>query len=421
MASVPPQGNVNPVQPCKGSCDYLRSVDVQLTRGARDLSSAYQSRAISRPGTTGSECAALAPQMNEVAARFERYGNALPSARAANNLNQLKDKDTGGVTEYCLERLSLNAAQLNRELGIAQDSPNAITENDLRNDHTGYRSAIYRSKETGKLIVVSRDTQPDSLMDWKTNIDNGAGLETDQYAAARGLATKLSASGQNFDIGGYSKGGGLAQEMGLISPKSNIYVFNSAGLHENSLKRTGAANLESLSNRTSSFSAEGDFLTFMNNTTDPQREVRNAQFLYKHLAGDASGVNPMKIEYENPSHKKLADQWSWFDSDLKAQKASAQEKFVKSKKELLDSVQKMIDRAASSSGHDRLFPPVRAATHETIPNSMSPLSKMFDARGDEASLGKLAQHQMSNVLGPMENQLALDRQTLRNFMSQCGS
>lgn len=418
---MPPQGDLKPVQPCEGSCDYLRSLDLQITAGARDLSSAYQAGAVGRPGATGSYCASRAPEMKEVAARFERYGNALPSARAANNLNQLGDKDSGNVTEKCLERLSLNAAELNRQLGIHPNSPNAITDNDLRNDYTGYRSAIYRSKEDGKLIIISRDTQPDSLMDWKTNIDNGSGKDTDQYAAARGLATKLNASGKKFDIGGYSKGGGLAQEMGLISPKSNVYVFNSAGLHENSLKRTGAANLASLTSRTSSFSAEGDFLTFMNNTTDPQREVRNAQFLRDHLAGDATGLNPMKIKYESPSHRKLEDQWSWFDSDLKAQKKAAQEKFAMGKKDVLDSVQAMIDRAASSPGYDRLFPPVRASSQETIPNSMSTAGKMLGAGGEEASLGKLAQHQMSNVLGPMENQLAADRQTLRNFLDQCGS
>lgn len=414
-------GGTDPAQNCNDPCAQGRADDIALANGARDLANAYNSGAVSRPGHQGRNCAARASEMANTANRFDRYGHAIPSARAANDLNQLGDADNAAVTAPCLERLPLDADALNRELGIDPNSPNAIHPNDLRNDETGHRAAIYRSKTDGRLIMVSRDTQRHSLVDWKTNIENGQGMETEQYASARRLASKLNNSGQSFDIGGYSKGGGLAQEAGLVSPNSNIYVFNSSGLHEASLARTGQSSFDSLAARTSSFSSEGDFLTFMNNTTDPAREVENARFLRSHLAGEARGVNPMQITYQNPAHAALQGQRSWFDSDLQEQQRLAQEAFADNRADFLRQVDEMIATADATPGYDRLFPPVRAGSHDTVPNSMTWLSRRMNGESEAASLGKLNQHKMTNVLGPMETQLNTDRTALQNFLDNCGS
>ncbi|QUL38369.1 Mbeg1-like protein [Erythrobacter sp. JK5] len=415
----------DPAQPCADPCAQQRADDIALANGARDLADAYQQNAVSRPGHLGRTCAQRAPQMREAADRFDRYGAAIPSARAADDLNQLGDGNTRQVSAPCLERLPLDADALNRELGIPPGSPNAITPNDLRNDTTGHRAAIYRSKTDGRLIMVSRDTQPDSLVDWKTNIENGQGFDTDQYAATRRLATKMNASGQNFDISGYSKGGGLAQEAGLLSPNSNVYVFNSAGLHEASLARTGQGNFQSLKNRTHSFSAENDFLTFMNTTTDPGREVRNAQFLRTHLAGEMPGsMNPMAIQYSNPEHRILAGQRTRNRPDVAAAQRAANQAFQADRARFLESVDQMIAGAAETPDYDRLFPPVRSSTHDTVPGRwglMSGVAGSTGASGEEARFGKLVQHKMSQVLGPMEAQLEDDRNALQNFMRSCGS
>ncbi|WP_299296302.1 hypothetical protein [uncultured Erythrobacter sp.] len=418
-------GGTSPVQPCNDPCAQGRQDDIALANGARDLSDGYESGAVSRGGHQGRTCAQRAPGMKAVADRFDRYGEALPSARAANDLNVLGDANTNNASAPCLERLPLDADALNRELGIPPGSPNAITPNDLRNDTTGHRAAIYRSQTDGRLIMVSRDTQPDSLVDWKTNIENGQGFDTDQYASTRRLATKLNASGQNFDISGYSKGGGLAQEAGLLSPNSNVYVFNSAGLHEASLARTGQANFQSLQNRTRSFSAENDFLTFMNNTTDADREVRNAQFLRTHLAGEMSGsMNPMEMKYSNPAHRILAGQRTRNRPEVAAAQRAANEVFQADRARFLQSVDDMIAGAEETPGYDRLFPPVRSMSHDTVPGRwgvMSSVAGSTGASGDEARFGKLVQHKMSQVLGPMEKQHEEDRETLQGFLRSCGS
>jgi hypothetical protein len=313
------------------------------------------------------------------------------------------------------QRLPLNAAYLNRELGIDPKSPNAITQADLRNDATGYRSAIYRDERTGKLIIVSRDTQPHSLADWRTNIENGQGADTKQYAAARRLASKMHRNGLSYDIGGYSKGGGLAQEMGLVSPNSNIYVFNSAGLNDASLARTGQGSFNSLARRTSSFSAQSDFLTDMNNAPNAAAELTNARFLRDQLAGPtgwnnvSAYVKPMQIQYANPANMNASDPG-----------------YLADRAKFLRDVDAMIARKEANPNGPRMFPPVRSGSHETIPNSMSTTGSLMGANKPGPSLGKLAQHQISNVVGPdanhpgpMEKQMMADRANMNNFERTC--
>ena len=100
--------------------------------------------------------------------------------------------------------------------------PGVLQDSDLRNDITGFRAALYRDEGTGQMILVPRDTQPDSLVDWQSNTRNGMGLDTPQYQRCAGSPSKLAANDQVFDIAGYSKGGGLAQEGGLVSALSQV-------------------------------------------------------------------------------------------------------------------------------------------------------------------------------------------------------
>ena len=160
-------------------------------------------------------------------------------------------------------------------------------------DTTLSTAAVYRNEATGQLILVSRDTQPNSLVDWQTNTRNGEGIDPDQYKAARKLAGVLVANDVPFDVAGYSKGGGLAQEAGLVNPDAKVYVFNSSGLHPASLARTGATDFKSLAGRTQAYNAENEFLTYMNETRDPARSVEHARFLRTELAGEGAGINPI--------------------------------------------------------------------------------------------------------------------------------
>src|SRR5262249_36093876 len=150
-----------------------------------------------RPGPgEWSACQNRAADMGAIVRRFNRYSEALPYARAATDVNQLGDKPNFQAKgKPCLTRLPDSRASLSQALGLP---PGAITDRDLRDDTTGFRAAAYRSETDGQLILVARDTEPNSLVDWKTNIDNGNGQDTDQYYAMRKLAGKLSTQGVPF-------------------------------------------------------------------------------------------------------------------------------------------------------------------------------------------------------------------------------
>jgi hypothetical protein len=66
------------------------------------------------------------------------------------------------------------------------------------------------------------------------------------------------------------------------------------------------------------------------------------------------------------------------------------------------------------------FPPVRAASKETIADSMTFAGKLLGARSDQPTLGKLAQHKMNVVLDSMDQNVAGDRKSLSAFLASCG-
>jgi hypothetical protein len=265
---------------------------------------------------------------------------------------------------------------------------------------------MYRDEGTGKLILVPRDTQPDSLEDWQTNTRNGVGQDTPQYSAMRTLTQHLQASNEPFDIAGYSKGGGLAQEGGLVNTLSQVRVFNSAGLPDSALGWTGRTSFDGLTARTKGFSAEGEFLTFMNDTTDPGQNIINSRFLQRELAGRGRGLNPIDIKVRNPGMRGMADPY-----------------FAGDKQRYIDELGRQIDgmqSAYDTGGIVATFPPVRAASKETVDDSMTLAGRLLGARSDQPALGKLAQHKMSAVLDAMEKNVTDDRRSLTTFLTRCG-
>jgi len=312
MGSFSRAGSASGKAPCVACCRADHAKDDELSKastariaalnGGRVPPNAAAAPSATQGSPTGrvdSDCARQARTLGPVVARFDRYREALPSARAAADLNELGDRPGDEPSSKpCLTRLPVEAEKLNAALGMP---PGTIKPLQLRNDETGFRAALYKDEGTGRMILVPRDTQPDSLVDWQANTRNGVGLDTPQYAAMRKLTERLVANDQTFDIAGYSKGGGIAQEGGLVNTLAQVRVFNSAGLADSSLARTGQLSFDSLVSRTKAFSSEGDFLTFMNNTTDPGQNIINSRFLRQELAGQGPGLNPINIKVRNPA------------------------------------------------------------------------------------------------------------------------
>ena len=409
MAGFDPGAAPSAVQACPdkasgpNSCCGAKAADDQLLRAVRQRRQSL----LSKPRTGMNACQDVADGIGKDADTMEHYSKALPAARAALDVNQLGDANTAPINSPCLRRMPMSAVQLNKALGIPPNSPGAITDEQLLNPRTGFRAVLYQSESDGRYILVSRDTEPHSLVDWKTNVDNGLGQDTEQYAAMRDLTRQLVQDKVPFDLGGYSKGGGLAQEAGLVSSNSNVYVFNSAGLNSASLgpERAGQPSFDSLASRTSSFSAQGDFLTYMNTTTDPDLQIRNGEFLRRQLGGwtPVGVANPIAVTYSNPATQGHSDPG-----------------FAQGRTALLKQLDGLIaDRRANPNGPS-MFPPVRAGTQTTIPNSMSTLGANLGGWNNEANFGKLVQHKMDNVVGPMQNEVDRERDILRRFLARCG-
>ncbi len=403
--------------PCAACCRADHEKDDELARASETRIAALTGRTRPRTGASApgvasgapsgrvnSDCADQARVLAPVVQRFDRYREALPSARAAADLNELGDAPGDAPSSKpCLTRLPVDAPGLNAAMGLPDGK---VSPTDLRNDQTGFRAAVYRDEGTGKLILVPRDTQPDSLEDWQTNTRNGVGQDTPQYSAMRTLTQHLQASNQPFDIAGYSKGGGLAQEGGLVNTLAQVRVFNSAGLPDSALGWTGQSSFDGLAARTKGFSAEGEFLTYMNDTTDPGQNIINSRFLQRELAGQGRGLNPIDIKVRNPSMRGVNDPL-----------------FASDKQSYIDELGRQIDgmqTAYDTGGTVAAFPPVRAASRETVNASMTWAGKLLGARSDQPTLGKLAQHKMSAVLDPMEKNVADDRESLASFLARCG-
>ena len=403
--------------PCVACCQADHAKDDQLSQATAGRIAALNGRrgpsnAASVPAAAfgspsarvDSDCARRARTLEPVAQRFDRYREALPSARAAADLNELGDKPGDEPsTKPCLTRLPTDAGRLDAALGMPAGT---LQPADLRNDDTGFRAAMYRDEETGKLILVPRDTQPDSLADWQANTRNGVGHDTPQYRSMRSLTSRLAANGPAFDIAGYSKGGGMAQEAGLISELSQVRVFNSAGLPDAALDWTGRHDFDSLVSRTRLFSADGDFLTFMNTTTDPGQNIINARYLRTELAGQGSLVAPIDIKTRTPATRGMADPFL----------AGEKSRYLGELDQHIDSMQAAFDTGGTVLG----FPPVRAGSKETIAASATWIGKLLGADSDQPRLGKLNQHKMSVVLDALESTVKGDRETLRDFLKACG-
>jgi len=403
--------------PCAACCRAEHAKDEQLSSASATRIAALSGRRgpvnagsppAAAPGApsarVNSDCAQKARTLAPVVQRFDRYREALPSARAAADMNELGDKPGDQPPDKpCLTRLPLQADRLNATLGLR---PGAILDTDLRNDDTGFRAALYRDEGTRKVILVPRDTEPDSLVDWQANTRNGLGQDTPQYQAMRGLTRKLAANDQVFDIAGYSKGGGLAQEGGLVSRHSQVRLFNSAGATEAALPRTGQIDFVDLTERTRLFSSEGDFLTFMNDTGDPGQNIINSRFLRSELAGEGSWVAPINIKTRNPAMRGQVDR------SFASQKAA----YLRELDEHIERMQTAYDTGGAVQG----FPQVRAASKETIVNSSTWIGNALGADSDQPSLGKLNQHKMQVVLDAMERDVDADRRQMQDFLKDCG-
>jgi len=82
----------------------------------------------------------------------------------------------------------------------------------------------------------------------------------------------------------------------------------------------------------------------------------------------------------------------------------------------IQEMQTAYDTGAEVAG----FPPVRAASKETVANSATWVGDLLGAGSDQPTLGKLNQHKMQVVLNALEDDVRNDRKRLQAFLKACG-
>ena len=190
------------------------------------------------------------------------------------------------------------------------------------------------------------------------------------------------------------------KQLFLIRKQRLLYLFSRHSRRFSWAERKFRYSL--LDDRTIAFSAQDDFLTYMNNTKDPGMQIENVKFLKRELEGENRWfISPMKIDHRN-LELSIAGNDSAFKTEL--------ENYMT---ELDDKIKSM--EADKDSGRAvNAFPPVRAGLQETIPGSA------LNSGSAGPNLGKLARHQMKNVLDPMEKAVTDDKKLLTDFLTCCG-
>jgi len=121
------------------------------------------------------------------------------------------------------------------KLGLTQDMLEQPGE-------SSFRARVYVSGEAGqeKYTVVFRGSQAGD--DWKSNAQQGLGLNSTHYANALEIGKKLARTDADVTIVGHSLGGGLAAEAAIASGRP-ADTFNAAGLHQNTIEKAQAVAL----------------------------------------------------------------------------------------------------------------------------------------------------------------------------------
>lgn len=115
------------------------------------------------------------------------------------------------------------------------------------NDATGLNAVAYRSNLDGHVVVAYRGSE--SAVDWASNVSQGLGSYTPQYASAVNVGREAQALYGNVEFTGHSLGGGQAAAAAMATG-SHADTFNAAGLNPASYLEYGinpfnARNVES--------------------------------------------------------------------------------------------------------------------------------------------------------------------------------
>lgn len=199
------------------------------------------------------------PKVREAAKRLALNNTGIEKARLADYIYEPRDPDkpTPPIPEgwkdisdddKALKRYGLNA----KDLTIGKNS--------------GFRARVYDPDPSvfGSDLhpsLVFRGTRMNHLDDWKNNLQQGAGMESDYYRQAVKLGKQLKIARTQIDVVGHSLGGGLASAASAASGES-AWTYNAAGLKDSTvMKYSGHPAVKGAEHNIVAYRVKGEILT----------------------------------------------------------------------------------------------------------------------------------------------------------------
>lgn len=132
----------------------------------------------------------------------------------------------------------------------------------------GFQAQVYRDADGGYVLAFA-GTDPTSVSDWATNLQQGTGQLSAQHLQAIRLAQALeSAVGpEHLVLTGHSLGGGLASTASAATGDPAV-TFNAAGVHPNTLLAAaalGGSHLGVAADQVRNYHVRGELLTTLQN------------------------------------------------------------------------------------------------------------------------------------------------------------
>ncbi len=146
-----------------------------------------------------------------------------------------------------------------RELGI---DPSRLT------GPGGFQAQVYRDADGGYVLAFA-GTDPTSVSDWATNVQQGTGQLSAQHLQAIRLAQSLGTAvgPDHLVLTGHSLGGGLASTAAAATGDPAV-TFNAAGVHPNTLLAAaalGGSHLGVAADQVRNYHVRGELLTTLQN------------------------------------------------------------------------------------------------------------------------------------------------------------
>ena len=192
------------------------------------------------------------PQVKQAAADMDRLNHDFEHAKLAEHVYEDNKPAPDGWT--ALDPSNSEDRQKLEKMGI---EPGDLSQND-----SNYRARVYvpdpeHFGDSMKPTVVFKGTTMTSGEDWKNNLQQSVGLESDYYRNAVRIGKNTRAHDADVEFTGHSLGAGLASAASQASGK-DATTFNSAGLNSGTVKKYGG---DPHSSNVNAYRVENEVLT----------------------------------------------------------------------------------------------------------------------------------------------------------------